>query len=51
MSKGEERVAFLLSQAKIKYEREKVFPKLRNGLLRFDFYLPTSNILIEVDGI
>ena len=50
MSKGEEKIEKLLNQAHIVYEREKVFPTLRSGKLRFDFYLPDSGVLIEFDG-
>ena len=50
MSKGEEKIERLLTQACIVYEREKIFPTLRNGKLRFDFYLPNSGVLIEFDG-
>lgn len=50
MSKGEERVKKILDKAHIKYECEKIFSDLRNGKLRFDFYIPSRKILIEVDG-
>lgn len=50
MSKGEEKIASILTQAGYKFVREKVFPDLRNGKLRFDFYLPSQKILIENDG-
>lgn len=49
-SKFEEVVARLLTNARIPFEREKRFPDLKHGYLRFDFYLPTMNILLEVDG-
>lgn len=51
MSKGEDKIARILHDANIPYEREKVFPTLRNGKLRFDFYLPGSGVLIECDGL
>lgn len=50
MSKGEEKIEQILNISKIKFEREKVFPSLRNGKLRFDFYIPSLSALIEVDG-
>ena len=50
MSKGEDKVKNILDNARITYVREKTFPSLRNGKLRFDFYLPELGILIEVDG-
>ena len=50
MSKGEERVEHILKKKKVTYIKEKSFPKLRGGKLRFDFYLPHTATLIEVDG-
>ena len=50
MSKGEDKIASILSQAGYKFIREKIFPDLRNGKLRFDFYLPEKRILLELDG-
>lgn len=50
MSKGEEQIEYLLKKKKIPYIKEKSFPNLRGGKMRFDFYLPTTNTLIEVDG-
>lgn len=49
-SKGEEKVIFLLQKSPFKFEREKTFQDLRKGLYRFDFYLPSLNTCIEVDG-
>jgi hypothetical protein len=51
MSKGEEKIMSILDKSKIKYVREKTFPDLRNGKLRFDFYLPGFGILLELDGL
>lgn len=50
MSKGEDQIAYLLGKKRIRYIREKNFPNLRGGKLRFDFYLPDTSTLIEVDG-
>ena len=50
MSKGEERVEYLLKRKKVPYIKEKSFKNLRGGKLRFDFYLPNTSTLIEVDG-
>lgn len=50
MSKGEEKIKYILDNAHISYVREKIFPSLRTGKLRFDFYLPNSGVLIEYDG-
>lgn len=51
MSKLEDIVVNILINEKIDFIREKTFPDLKHGYYRFDFYLPTKNILIEVDGI
>lgn len=51
-SRGETKIAQYLKQNKIYYESEKCFKdnySLPKG--RFDFWLPTYNLLIEYDGI
>lgn len=50
MSKLEEHIVTILKQEKIKFEREKTFKDLHYGLYRYDFYIPSLNFLIEVDG-
>ena len=43
----------ILKKEKISFMREKTFKDLRNGLFRFDFYLPNycgRPVIIEVDG-
>ena len=52
-SKGEYLITTLLNTLNIKFEKQKVFPTCcyNNASLRFDFYLPSYNILIEYDGI
>ena len=53
ISKGEEKVAQILSQLDIAFEKQKNFQELRsetNKPLYFDFYLPDYNICIEYDG-
>ena len=50
MSKIEDKFAVLLHQYNIPYVREKTYPDLKNGRLRFDFYLPTMNVLLEIDS-
>ena len=40
----------ILRAAAINFEREKQFKDLRNGYYRFDFYIPSLNILLEIDG-
>ena len=51
MSKGEEHVISLLKNSPYKFEREKVCRDFRQGLYRFDFFLPQLNTCIEVDGV
>lgn len=53
-SELEEKCKKILNQYNTKYEREKEFEKLigeGNRPLRYDFYLPKKNILIECQGI
>lgn len=51
-SKGESAIMSFLDEYNISYEKEKSFPNLKDkGLLRYDFFIPTMNILIEFDGI
>jgi very-short-patch-repair endonuclease len=51
-SKGESIIAEFLNNENILYIREKSFDNcIDNGNLRFDFYLPDLNIVIEFDGI
>ena len=50
MSKLETKVAILLKEANIKYEREKTYNDLKMGKFRYDFYLPDLNTIIEVNG-
>ena len=50
-SKGVQAIELFLKQNKIKYERERRFPDLRNKLpLPLDFWLPKLKIAIEYDG-
>lgn len=53
-SKGEEKIAEILSKNNIRFEQQKTFDNCRfpetNALAKFDFYLPDYNILIEFDG-
>lgn len=54
-SHGEQIITRFLETHDVKYERQKKFDKLVSGSrkqpLKFDFYLPKLNILIEFDGI
>ena len=53
---GEQNIIKILVENNIDFEREKKFedlvsPKDNKSLLRFDFYLPALNRLIEFDGV
>ena len=50
MSKIEDKFERIFLSAGVKYVREKTFPDLKKGLLRYDFYLPEYNLLIEYQG-
>ncbi len=53
-SKGEQRISKWLECNEIEYDTQKTFIKCinphTNRKLKFDFYLPSQNILIEFDG-
>jgi hypothetical protein len=50
-SKGVRDIVNILENRKIKYDREHYYEDCKNvNYLRFDFYLPDYNILIEYDG-
>lgn len=52
-SKGSAKIQQILQQNDIKFEKEKTFEDLiseKGGYLRYDFYLPDYNRLIEFDG-
>ncbi len=51
MSKKEEKIEYLLQSANITYTREKTFTDLGLGQMRFDFYLPSLNCLVEYDSM
>lgn len=53
VSHGEELASRILSNYNIPFKREKMFDKLfgvGGGLMRFDFYLPQHNAIIEIQG-
>ena len=50
MSDFERIIYRILLRENKKFKQEKVITDLRNGLYRFDFYLPTEKIAIEVQG-
>lgn len=52
MSRGEELIAKLLTQAKIPFQKEKTFYDLKKGTYRYDFYveLPTGHAIVEYNG-
>lgn len=50
-SKGEDKIQSILDNKKIVFERQKVFSDCKDkGWLRFDFYIPSKNMLIEYNG-
>jgi very-short-patch-repair endonuclease len=50
-SKGEKEIAKRLKKRHIKFLTEKTFAGLKDNIsLRFDFYLPDFNLVIEYDG-
>lgn len=50
-SKGERKISTILDEHQIQYECQKKFDDLKHiNSLRYDFYLPTLNTLIEYDG-
>ena len=53
VSKGEKAISIYLESLGIKFIREKTFIDCisrNNRLLRFDFYIPSINVIIEYDG-
>ena len=50
MSNFEQIVESILSNSHIAYIKEYTITTFRNGLYRFDFYLPEHNIFIECQG-
>lgn len=51
-SLGEEKIAHLLIMHNIIFEKQKTFKDcVYEGMLRFDFYLPIENLVIEYNGI
>ena len=50
-SKGEKQIENLLIERKIHFVKQKTFPDCKHKrLLKFDFFLPHHNIIIEYDG-
>lgn len=50
-SSGERAIRHWLEDNNIEFEQEKMFPDCRDkSMLRFDFYLPKHNLIIEFDG-
>ena len=50
-SKGEEEINRYLTERGISFERQKTFDGCKNIFsLRFDFYIPSTNVCIEYDG-
>ena len=50
MSKFEEKIARILTDARVPFIREKTFKDLKHGYLRFDFYFPLTVMCCEIDG-
>lgn len=51
-SKGEEKISNILESMNIPFESQKSFEDLKNiNNLKYDFYLPKQNIVIEFNGI
>jgi hypothetical protein len=50
MSKYENKVMEILKKEHLSFVREKTFKDLKRGLFRFDFYIPSANAIVEVDG-
>lgn len=50
MSKFEEKIARILTEARLPFIREKTFKDLKHGYLRFDFYFPLTGTCCEIDG-
>lgn len=51
MSSYEEKVVKILKAAAVKFQREKTFSDLQGGLYRYDFYIPSTNTILEIDGV
>ncbi len=49
-SNYEEEIIKVLQKEKISFEREKTFKDLKKGKFRFDFWIPSKKIIIEMDG-
>lgn len=49
-SSYEEKIINILLKNNISFVREKTFSDLKHNLFRFDFYIPSKNIIIEMDG-
>ena len=50
MSSLEQHIYKILRQANLYFVQEKQFKDLRNGLYRFDFYIPLIDTALEVQG-
>lgn len=46
----EEHIIKIFQKEKINFEREKTYKDLKQGWYRYDFFIPSLNLLIEVDG-
>lgn len=50
MSSFEKIVRSILVESGVYFEQEKQFKDLYNGLYRFDFYIPSMNTVLELNG-
>ena len=50
-SKYEEHIIKILRASGVRFVREKTYEDLKGGKYRYDFYIPSLNCLLEVDGI
>lgn len=50
MSNYEDKIVTILKKSQVRFVREKTFEDLHGGKYRYDFYVPSTKTLIEVDG-
>ena len=50
MSSFEQKIYKILRQENLSFVQEKTFKDLKNGLYRYDFYIPSRNICLEING-
>ena len=50
MSNYEDKIVTILKKSQVRFVREKTFEDLHGGKYRYDFYIPSTKTLIEIDG-